>query len=186
MISNGAARKYHVGMIIHAYFKNTAPEVVFAMLIGIKAEFGSARRAVSSATVISVARSWLGTPYHDQASLKGVGCDCLGLARGVWREVVGPEPFPIPPYSRDWGENGPREGLAEGARRMMPEIAPAEVPPGALILFRMMPRAIAKHVGILTGPDTFLHAYERLGVIEEPLTPTWRRRIAFAFLFPQR
>jgi NlpC/P60 family putative phage cell wall peptidase len=104
----------------------------------------------------------------------------------VWREVVGPEPSPIPPYSRDWGESGPREVLAEGARRMMPEIAPTDAPPGALILFRMMPRAIAKHVGILTGPDTFLHAYERLGVIEEPLTPTWRRRIAFAFLFPQR
>jgi NlpC/P60 family putative phage cell wall peptidase len=50
--------------------------------------------------VIAIARSWLGTPYHDQASLRGVGCDCLGLARGVWREVVGPEPFPIPPYSR--------------------------------------------------------------------------------------
>ena len=173
-------------MIIHAYFKIPLLEVVLAMLNGIKTEFGSVRRAVSSATVISVARSWLGTPYHDQASLKGVGCDCLGLARGVWREVVGPEPFPIPPYSRDWGENSPREVLAEGARRMMPEIAPAEVPPGALILFRMMPCAIANHVGILTGPDTFLHAYERLGVIEEPLTPTWRRRISFAFLFPQR
>jgi hypothetical protein len=50
----------------------------------------------------------------------------------------------------------------------------------------MMPRAIAKHVGILTTPATFLHAYERLGVIEEPLTPAWRRRIAFAFLFPAR
>jgi len=49
--------------------------------------------------VIGAARSWLDTPYHDQASLRGVGCDCLGLARGVWREVVGPEPFPIPPYS---------------------------------------------------------------------------------------
>ena len=70
---------------------------------------------------------------YKRQSLKGVGCDCLGLARGVWREVVGPEPFPIPPYSRDWGESGPREVLAEGARRMMPEIAPAEVPPGALI-----------------------------------------------------
>ena len=138
------------------------------------------------ARVIAIARSWLGTPYHDQASLRGVGCDCLGLARGVWREIVGPEPFPIPPYSRDWGETGPREVLAEGARRMMPEITPANAGPGALVLFRMMPRAIAKHVGIVTGPDTFLHAYERLGVIEEPLTQPWRRRIAFAFLFPQR
>ena len=142
--------------------------------------------------VIAAARSWLGTPYHDQASLKGVGCDCLGLARGVWREVVGPEPFPIPTYTRDWAETGVREVLAEGARAMMIEVPPPEAPPGALVLFRMLPRAIAKHVGILTGPapgvgngpGNFLHAYERLGVIEQPLTPTWRRRIAFAFLFP--
>jgi NlpC/P60 family putative phage cell wall peptidase len=68
---------------------------------------------------------------------------------------------------------------------MMPEIALADLGPGALILFRMAPRAIAKHVGILTGPDRFIHAYERLGVIEEVLTPVWRRRIAFAFLFPR-
>jgi len=137
------------------------------------------------ALVIATARRWLGTPYHDQASLCGVGCDCPGLARGVWREVVGDEPFPIPPYSRDWGEMGPREVLAEGARRMMMEVSPADAPPGALVLFRMVPRAIAKHVGILTGPQSFIHAYEHLGVIEQPLTPSWRRRIAFAFLFPR-
>ena len=141
-------------------------------------------RASNPDRVITAARAWLGTPYHDQASLKGVGCDCLGLARGVWREIVGPEPFPIPPYSRDWGETGQREVLAEGARAMMIEVAPTAPPPGALVLFRMMPRAIAKHVGILTGPAIFLHAYERLGVIEESLTHSWRRRIAFAFLFP--
>lgn len=134
--------------------------------------------------VIAAARGWLGTPYHDQASLKGVGCDCLGLARGVWREVVGDEPFPIPAYSRDWGETGCREVLAEGARRMMIEIDPRNVISGALVLFRMRPGAIAKHVGILTAPDRFIHAYERLGVIEEALTQGWRRRIAFAFLFP--
>ena len=109
----------------------------------------------------------------------------IGLARGVWREVVGDEPFPIPPYSRDWGETGPREVLAEGARQMMPEIAPAEAGAGALVLFRMAPRAIAKHVGILTAPHRFIHAYERLGVVEETLTTAWARKIAFAFLFPK-
>jgi NlpC/P60 family putative phage cell wall peptidase len=136
------------------------------------------------ARVVAAARRWLGTPYHDQASLIGVGCDCLGLARGVWHEVVGPEQFPIPPYSRDWGETGPREVLVEGARSMMIEVALDEAGPGTLVLFRIVPRAIAKHVGILTAPDRFIHAYERLGVIEEPLTAAWRRRIAFAFLFP--
>jgi NlpC/P60 family putative phage cell wall peptidase len=119
-------------------------------------------RAADPERVIATARSWLGAPYHDQASLKDVGCDCLGLARGVWREVVGPEPFPIPPYSRDWSETGPHEVLTEGARALMIEIPHAEAAPGALILFRMRPRAIAKHVGILTGSDTFVHAYERL------------------------
>ena len=143
-------------------------------------------KAVDQSRVISAARSWLGTPYHDQASVKGAGCDCLGLARGVWREVVGPEPFPMPPYSRDWGETGRVEVLAEGARTMMSEISPEEAGPGALVLFRMRAGAIAKHVGILTGPATFIHSYERLGVIEQPLSPSWRRRIAFAFLFPDR
>jgi NlpC/P60 family putative phage cell wall peptidase len=134
--------------------------------------------------VVAAARSWLGTPYHDQASVRGVGCDCLGLARGVWRDVVGPEPFPIPPYSRNWGETGLREVLAEGARACMIEVEPSQAGAGGtLLLFRMVPRAIAKHVGILTEPERFIHAYERLGVIEEPLTQAWRRRIAFAFLF---
>ncbi len=143
------------------------------------------------ARVVRAARGWLGTPYHDQASVKGIGCDCLGLIRGVWREVVGPEPMPVPPYSRDWGEAGPVEVLAEAARAAMVEIAPAEARTGDVILFRMRAGAIAKHAGILSShaargarPHRFIHAYERTGVIEEPLTDPWRRRIAFAFRFP--
>jgi len=32
-----------------------------------------------------------GAPYHRQASLSGVGSDCLGLIRGIWHELYGPE-----------------------------------------------------------------------------------------------
>jgi len=141
---------------------------------------------MSADRVIASARSWLGTPYHDQASLRGVGVDCLGLARGVWREVVGDEPFPMPPYSRDWGEQGAREVIAESARVVMPEVLPADAGPGDMLVFQMKRRAIAKHIGILTRDGTFVHAYERLGVIEEALSESWRRRVAFVFQFPDR
>jgi NlpC/P60 family putative phage cell wall peptidase len=49
-------------------------------------------------------RGWVGTPYHHQASVKVVGCDCLGLIRGVWRELFGPEPEAMPACTRDWGD----------------------------------------------------------------------------------
>ncbi|HRW16394.1 MAG: NlpC/P60 family protein [Amaricoccus sp.] len=134
--------------------------------------------------VIGAARGWLGTPYHDQASARGVGCDCLGLVRGIWRELYGPEPLPLPPYSRDWGETGTREVLAEAARGVMLEAPTMEIVPGALLLFRMRTGAVAKHCGIVTAPDWFIHAYERTGVVEVPLDAAWRRRIVSTFLFP--
>ena len=71
--------------------------------------------------VIAAVRRWLGTPYHDQASLRGVGCDCLGLARGVWREVVGAEPQAIPPLpfgtlSGCWWQTRPRPAVGLATR----------------------------------------------------------------------
>ena len=52
--------------------------------------------------IIAEARGWIGTPYMHQASLKGIGCDCLGLLRGVWRAIHGTEPEPPPAYAPDW------------------------------------------------------------------------------------
>jgi len=145
---------------------------------------GARRCPAPPALVIRAARAWLGTPYHDQASLRGVGCDCLGLARGVWREIAGAEPEAVPPYSRDWGEVGRVEPLATPLRKWGIEIAPREAGPGALVLFRMRPRAVAKHCAILMATGTMIHAHEKRGVIEEPYSLPWSRRAVFAFLYP--
>ena len=136
----------------------------------------------SSERVIATAKQWLGTPYVHQASVLGAGCDCLGLARGVWRNLHGPEPVTPPPYTRDWGEAGGEEVLAEAARRFLPEIPIIEAGPGALILFRMARNAPAKHCGIRSNTG-LIHAYEGAGVIEEPWRPHWARKAAFAFLY---
>ena len=66
----------------------------------------------------------------------------------------------------------------------MLEVPVTDTAPGALILFRMRTGAVAKHCGIVTAPDRFIHAYERSGVVEVALDAAWRRRIAFLFLFP--
>ena len=63
--------------------------------------------------VVAIARAWIGTPYRHQASLKGVGCDCLGLLRGLWRERNGEEPEAAPPYSPDWAEASGSETLRD-------------------------------------------------------------------------
>ena len=138
-----------------------------------------------TAAVVAEARRWIGTPYVDQQTVRGAGCDCLGLVRGVWRAVVGPEPTEVPPYTRDWGETGPVEVMMAGALEWMVQVPLPEAGAGAVVLFRMRSGAIAKHCGILTGNGTMVHARERLGVIEEPYTETWQRRAVAAFQFPQ-
>lgn len=135
--------------------------------------------------VVDAARGWIGTPYVHQASVKGAGTDCLGLVRGIWREFFGPEPEAMPAYTPDWGEVGDQELLMLGAGRLLiPQTGNA---PGDVLIFRMRPGAIAKHMGILaeTGPEPrFIHAYDRHGVVESPLSAPWQARIAGRFRFP--
>lgn len=141
-------------------------------------------RAADPLEVASVARAWIGTPYHDQASLRGVGCDCLGLVRGVWREIVGREPESPPPYSRDWGETGAREVLLEAAERwLLPAVAPSV---GAVVVFRMRRGALAKHCGIVVMDGRMVHAREGSGVMVEELGLAWLRRAVGVFRFPRR
>jgi NlpC/P60 family putative phage cell wall peptidase len=135
--------------------------------------------------VVAEARSWLGTPYQHQASLKGVGCDCLGLIRGVWRAVVGPEPESVPPYRPDWAELGGEELLREAAGRWLSPIPREAAGPGAVILFRMANGAPVKHAAILSGADRMIHAYWGRAVVESPMGPWWRARLACCFRFPE-
>jgi NlpC/P60 family putative phage cell wall peptidase len=134
--------------------------------------------------IVNAAMGWLGTPYRHQASLKGVGCDCLGLVRGVWREVVGPEPETPPAYTRDWAEAGAPETLMGAAGRHLQAIEIDAVEPGDVVLFRWRAGFAAKHAGILAPGNRFIHAHEGAVVAMAPLGPWWRARIAAAFRFP--
>lgn len=140
--------------------------------------------------IVAAARGWIGTPYQHQASLKRVGCDCLGLLRGIWREVMGDEPEIAPPYAPDWAESGEAAGvrhepLIEAAGRHLMSVAVADMQPGDVLLFRWRAHLPAKHLAILSTPGAMIHAHDGACVAEVALSGWWLRHLAAVFRFPE-
>ncbi len=137
--------------------------------------------------IVAAARGWIGTPYVHQAATRQAGCDCLGLLRGVWREVIGPEPETPPAYSMDWSEPQGDERLWRAALRHLRPKCLGAFRAGDVLLFRMRKGAVAKHLGLVAEEGThpsFVHAYSGHGVVESPLSTPWRHRVVAQFEFP--
>ena len=134
--------------------------------------------------IVRAARGWIGTPYQHQASLIGIGTDCLGLVRGVWRQLFGDEPERLTAYGPGWAESGGQEALADAARRHLIEIEPADFRDGDVLLFRWRPHLPAKHAGIAVSTGRMIHAQEHVAVTEIAIGNWWRRHLSHAFRFP--
>ncbi|MBP1850898.1 NlpC/P60 family protein [Rhizobium halophytocola] len=146
---------------------------------------------LAGARVVDLARDWIGTPYRHQGTAKSVGCDCLGLIRGLWRELYGDEPETPGPYAADWAErggsreNGGGERLLDAASRHLVTVdGLGKAEAGDVLIFRFRAGLPARHCGVLEGPSHFIHAYEQAGVVRSALVPGWRRRVAGVFRFP--
>ncbi|WP_269932240.1 NlpC/P60 family protein [Aminobacter sp. HY435] len=138
----------------------------------------------AASAVVREAMEWVGTPYRHQGCRKRLACDCLGLVLGIWRELYGSD-LPSPgPYAPDWAEATGEERLLDGLGGQLVAKPAADMAPGDVIVFRWRPHLPAKHAGILTDGDSFVHAYQGNGVTLTHLVPQWRRRIAAAFAFP--
>jgi NlpC/P60 family putative phage cell wall peptidase len=143
---------------------------------------------VARPDIVQVARAWIGTPYLHQASCKGAGTDCLGLLRGVWREIMGDEPRAVPAYTADWSEPQGEEALWAAARAHLRMKLRGSVAAGDVLLFRMRSGGVAKHVGLqacVGATPSFIHAYSGHAVVESALSAPWQRRIVARFGFPE-
>jgi NlpC/P60 family putative phage cell wall peptidase len=140
---------------------------------------------ISREAIIATARLWLGTPYHHQASVRGVGTDCLGLIRGIYRDLYGEEPAAVPGYSRDWAEASGEETLLTAAGAHLVELPRDIARAGDILIFRWRDGLAAKHAGIISAPDRMIHAVEGAAVCEVSLSPWWRRHCAATFAFPR-
>lgn len=143
--------------------------------------------AFSRQKIVASARAWLGTPYVHQASARGAGADCLGLVRGLYTELLGREAEAPPPYTPDWNERRPcEEPLLNAARRHLVEAQNRNGAfiAGQVLVFRIVKTGPAKHCGVVTAHDQFIHAYAGRAVIESWLCGWWKDRVAGVFEFP--
>ena len=132
-------------------------------------------------SIVNEAREWIGTPYIHQQSLKGVGTDCVGLVRGLWRACIGPEPEKAPAYpSRvDLLENPLLEGYMN--RHM---IATDEERLGDVVVLRMKRGQHAHHCAINVGDGMYVQAWGgsmRNPVVYGNLRPVWEKQSVFSF-----
>lgn len=134
--------------------------------------------------ILRMTKSWIGTPYHHQQSVKQAGCDCLGLIRGVYREYYGQETTGFHSYSRDWAEVSREETLINAAKDHLIQREIAQTQPADVVIFRFRKWMVAKHAAILSAPDKMIHAIEGSLVEEVHLGSWWRRHIAAVFSFP--
>lgn len=133
---------------------------------------------------LKAAESWIGTPYRHQMSNKQVGCDCLGLLLGIWRDLDGPPIEINQNYSRDWAECAAEDLLMAAANKHLIPAEPNTLSAGDVLLFRWSSFTVSKHIAIYAGDGQIIHAYERHAVCKAPLVPQWRRRISGIFKFP--
>lgn len=126
--------------------------------------------------VIRSARSCLGTPFHHQGRMKGVGLDCIGLI------VVALSENGWDVCDRtDYGRRPDGVSLlaaleAHGARRV------EAIEAGDVLVF--MYDKQPQHVALATSADTLIHAFAPVGkVVESGISGYWRRRLWGGYRF---
>lgn len=140
-------------------------------------------KEITREQIVAEARSWLGTPYHHQAALRGVGADCLGLLRGVYTALVGGEPETPPPYSASWGESDGQELLLNAAHRYLRLVDYPKWKAGDVLIFRVRNARSAKHCAIALDGVNMIHAVSQRGVLITGIGE-WDSRVAGVFSFP--
>lgn len=138
----------------------------------------------SREAIVTEARSWLGTPYHHGASLKGVGVDCIGLLIGIARNVgMLPPDWQPAPYPAQWHLHQAEERLMEGiAAAGCVEVSVAQRQPADILLFRF--GQVCAHTALLLPEDYMLHALLDRAVVCHRLAGRWEKRLARVFQWP--
>jgi NlpC/P60 family putative phage cell wall peptidase len=114
--------------------------------------------------VVAEARSWLRTPYHHLARVKGAGVDCAQLPLAVY-EAAGVIPHQEAAYAPQWHMHHEEELYVAFVERFAVEIAEAQVQPGDFAIWKF--GKTFSHGAIVIDPPRVIHAWLGYGVTED-------------------
>ncbi len=144
--------------------------------------------------IIAAARTWVGTPYHHQAQLKGVGVDCVGLILGVGKESGFMSPDVDDRFAEFDGYSrvpNPRKMLRGMELFLQPAPfawkQPTPPPPGSIGWFQWR-SDLPMHLAVIAETDgrpTMIHAYSLAdAAVEHTIDATWQQRLNSIWVFP--
>jgi NlpC/P60 family putative phage cell wall peptidase len=130
------------------------------------------------AAVLREAETWIGTPFHHAARVKGAGVDCLMLLAEVYERAGIRSHIEPPFYVPDWHLHRDAERYLEG---LLPYARDIAGPPraGDIALFRF--GRTFSHGAIVAGWPRLIHAYWAIGVVwgDATLYPLKGRPVRF-------
>ena len=112
--------------------------------------------------IITVAKTWLGTPYHHHAHVKGAGADCAMFPLAVYQECgLIPQDFQPPEYSTQWHLHRSTELYLQAIAGFTREIeGPPQ--PADFVIFRF--GRTFSHGAIVIDWPMIIHSYIPHGV----------------------
>jgi cell wall-associated NlpC family hydrolase len=116
--------------------------------------------------IVEEARTWLHTPYHHHARIKGAGVDCVWLLIEVYRQFgLVADDFDPGNYSNEWYMHRDEEIYLGGVQRFAKPL-PIEAEPqaGDVALYKV--GRCVSHGAILIDRDYVIHANRRAGQVE--------------------
>ena len=114
--------------------------------------------------IIKEALSWLKTPHHNGACVKGAGVDCGKFPIAVYAVAGVIEPFEAPSYPPDFHLHNGREWYLETVLKFGRELPGGELPQkGDFVLYKI--GRVYSHGGIVIDWPQIIHAYVGQGVV---------------------
>lgn len=116
--------------------------------------------------VVAAARSWLGTPYHEHACVKGAGADCAMMPKAAFEEALGIK-IDFQPYSSQWFLHRSEELYVNKILEHAHEIDEAQAKPGDMVVYKIGRCYAHGGIIVLPGWPRIVHAYKNVRSVIE-------------------